>query len=123
MVHNIPEIVRSKDSLRLKFFQSEDNLLAMGLAQFHRNYRLIAEHMLPAKTPKQLKIRSKNLNSKREPSNPVKCLKRTGALQLVETRVAVHEPRGKHLILRKFSMECHQRQNSNCPVLMLNMEL
>eukprot|EP00794_Sanderia_malayensis_P009710 gene9710-10697_t len=62
----------SNESQRLKFFKSEDNLLALGMSQFGNDFELISQYMLPVKTAKQLRTRAKNLCSKREYENPVR---------------------------------------------------
>eukprot|EP00795_Rhopilema_esculentum_P006233 gene6233-11645_t len=84
----------SKENARLKFFRCEDNLLAMGLAQFGKNYDMIAKHLLPIATPKQLYTRAKNLVSKREDdNNPVKVLRRTNCLPPLMTSICINIPR------------------------------
>lgn len=55
-----------------KFFQCEDNLLALGLAQYNRDWSSIKRHYLPVKTLQQIRIRRKNLCAKRAPENVVK---------------------------------------------------
>ena len=82
---------------RMKFTDAEDNLLALGLQQFtgKDKYHLIAEHMLPTKTPKQLEVRKKNLCSQNSQYNPVYLLIKEGVEVLdmpVETKITI--PRG-----------------------------
>uniref|UniRef100_T1J6B0 Myb-like domain-containing protein n=1 Tax=Strigamia maritima TaxID=126957 RepID=T1J6B0_STRMM len=62
---------------KVVFSEAEDNLLAMGLDQFFKLkdlacHKTIREHMLPAKTEKQIRHRIKNLKSSKMPDNPVK---------------------------------------------------
>ncbi|XP_046559961.1 GON-4-like protein [Haliotis rubra] len=64
----------ARDS-RLTFTSGEDNLIALGLEQFHglKNPRsLIQKYLLPAKTLKQINLRIKNMSSQRSPDNPIK---------------------------------------------------
>ncbi len=79
---------------RLKFFKSEDNLLALGLSQFGFDYDLISQYMLPTKTPKQLKTRTKNLSAKRESENAVKKYKRDKILPPLHSKIYIIQPRG-----------------------------
>jgi hypothetical protein len=63
-----------------KFLQCEDNLLVLGLDQYAHNWNDIRKHYLPVKTLNQIKIRRKNLCSKRAPDNVVKQYKKTGKI-------------------------------------------
>lgn len=83
----------STEASRLKFFRSEDSLLALGVSQFGYDYELISQYLLPCKTAKQLKTRAKNLNSKREHENPVKAFRREGRLPMLTAKVAINKPR------------------------------
>ena len=97
----------SRENARLKFFRCEDNLLAMGLAQFGKNYDMIAKHLLPIATPKQLYTRAKNLVSKREDdSNPVKVLRRTNCLPPLVTSICINVPRCKFIIYLASKYSC-----------------
>ncbi|XP_067666869.1 GON-4-like protein [Haliotis asinina] len=65
--------------MRLTFTGGEDNLIALGLEQFHglKNPRsLIQKYLLPAKTLKQINLRVKNMSSQRAPDNPIKYFQR-----------------------------------------------
>ncbi|WAQ96870.1 GON4L-like protein [Mya arenaria] len=64
-----------RDRSRVKFLDSEDNLLAMGLAQFHHlsdSREYIQRFMLPCKSLKQIQIRIKNLRANAAKDNAVK---------------------------------------------------
>lgn len=85
----------SKEKKRMKFFRSEDNLLALGIDQFGKNFDLISKHLLPVATPLQLKTRAKNLCSKRESQdNPVRFLKSKKQLPTLISTVCINHPRG-----------------------------
>lgn len=81
---------------RMKFIKVEDNLLAIGISQFKGKdkFALIAEHLLPTKTPKQLEVRVKNLCSSREECNPVAVVKKENFLPELHTKVKIKVPRG-----------------------------
>ena len=84
------------DKRRVKFFKSEDNLLALGMEQFGRNFDLISKHLMPVVTPLQLKTKAKNLLSKREcVDNPIRILKLTNRLPHLESGLCINQPRGK----------------------------
>ncbi|KAL4239657.1 Paired amphipathic helix repeat [Mactra antiquata] len=65
-----------KDRANVKFLEAEDNLLAMGIAQFNHLKKeskdYIRRFMLPCKTRKQIEIRIKNLKSTAAKDNSVK---------------------------------------------------
>ncbi|KAL3866908.1 hypothetical protein ACJMK2_044158 [Sinanodonta woodiana] len=66
---------RKKEKNRVKFVESEDNLLSLGLEQFQHLplfLDLIKKFLLPCKTVEQIKIRIKNLSAKKAPDNAVK---------------------------------------------------
>ena len=65
---------------RTMFTDAEDNLLALGMAQFDRDFKLIHEHLLPAKSPKQLQIRCKNKSASRAPENVIRHFRYTKEL-------------------------------------------
>ena len=83
-------------SNRLKFSKFEDHLLAMGLEQFKKRgkYELIAEHLLPTRTPAQLRCRVKNLLNRNETSNPVAVLWRDNYLPDLHVKDSIKVPRG-----------------------------
>ena len=84
------------DKKRVKFFRSEDNLLALGLEQFGKNFDLISKYLMPVVTPLQLKTKAKNLLSKREyMDNPVRVLKLTNELPPLDSGLCISVPRGK----------------------------
>ncbi|CAB4005653.1 GON-4 isoform X1, partial [Paramuricea clavata] len=68
-----------------KFLQCEDNLLVLGIDQYAHNWTEIKKHYLPVKTLKQIKIRRKNLCSKRAPDNVVKQYRDTGKIPMLPT--------------------------------------
>ena len=72
-----PKLLRG---LRVKFYEAEDTLLALGLQQFDKRWDLIQQHLLPVKTPKQLQNRCKNLLSARAPENIIKYYRRNKRL-------------------------------------------
>ncbi|KAK3595161.1 hypothetical protein CHS0354_002761 [Potamilus streckersoni] len=68
-----------KDKERVKFLDSEDNLLSLGLEQFRHlplYCELIKKFLLPCKTVDQIKFRIKNLGAKKAPDNAVKFYRR-----------------------------------------------
>ncbi|XP_031572014.1 GON-4-like protein [Actinia tenebrosa] len=82
-----PNITKDAASLRVKFTETEDNLLALGIKQFQRNWKMIQTHLLPVKTPKQLQIRCKNLLSNRAQMNVVKNLRQTNSVWKLPTKI------------------------------------
>ncbi len=86
----------SREAQRLKFFRSEDSLLALGMSQFGNDFGLIAEYMLPVKIAKQLRTRAKNLCSKREYDNPVRKFKKDNVLPVLNSKVFITQPRSKY---------------------------
>ena len=62
------------------FTEAEDNLLALGISQFDKDFKLIHAHLLPAKSPKQLQIRCKNKTAARAPENVIKHYRQTKEL-------------------------------------------
>ena len=72
-----------------KFLQSEDNLLVLGIDQYGHDWLQIKKHYLPVKTLNQIKIRRKNLCSKRSQDNVVKQYKKTGIIPVLPTIPAV----------------------------------
>ncbi|XP_012563928.2 GON-4-like protein isoform X2 [Hydra vulgaris] len=82
-------------SQRVRFSKFEDHLLAMGLEQFKRRgkYDLIAKHMLPTRTSRQLRCRVKNLLSRNEISNPVAVYWRDGYLPNIPVNDTIKLPR------------------------------
>eukprot|EP00117_Sycon_ciliatum_P032430 scpid24867/ scgid1953/ GON-4-like protein; GON-4 homolog len=69
-------------SRRVAFSTAEDNLLALGLTVFGKNYDLITANYLPMKTPQQLKIRHSNRTKSKKELNVIRTLKKTGSLRL-----------------------------------------
>ena len=65
---------------RMMFTEAEDNLLALGISQFDKDFKLIHAHLLPAKSPKQLQIRCKNKTAARAPENVIKHYRQTKEL-------------------------------------------
>ena len=80
---------------RIKFSQAEDNLLALGIAQFAKDWKLIQAHLLPVKSSKQLQIRCKNLSSTRAKENVVKYFRRTGEMWPFSTKIVSNVPYGE----------------------------
>lgn len=66
-----------------KFLQSEDNLLVLGLEKCGRSWSDIKKCFLPVKTLNQIKIRRKNMCSKRAYDNVVKEFENTGIVPLL----------------------------------------
>ena len=88
--------VEMEKELRIKFHKSEDNLIALGMAQFGKDFELIAKHMMPIATVKQIATRAQNLASKREEFwNPVKLYWKTKQLPALKSEVCINNPRGK----------------------------
>ncbi|KAK3735384.1 hypothetical protein QZH41_008714 [Actinostola sp. cb2023] len=82
--------VKELSSLRVKFTETEDYLLALGMKQFQRNWKVIQTHLLPVKTPKQLQIRCKNLYSSRAQDNIIKHLRDTKTLGKLPTDIIIY---------------------------------
>ena len=88
------------DRKRMRFFPSEDNLLALGMEQFGRNYELISKHLLPVATPHQLKTRVKNICSKRvDDDNPVRSVRNKKILPPLKTELCLTFPRGESYVI------------------------
>lgn len=94
-----PNTTKDPASLRIKFTETEDNLLALGMKQFQKNWKLIQTHLLPVKTPKQLHIRCKNLLSNRAQMNVVKYLRQNNSVWKLSTKVRPISSPGKILLL------------------------
>ncbi|XP_072051449.1 uncharacterized protein [Amphiura filiformis] len=71
---------------KLKFTDSEDNLIVFGLDQFRSfskledKMKLIQEHMMPSKTVKSLCLHVKNMSSTRSGDNVIKLYRRFGVI-------------------------------------------
>jgi hypothetical protein len=94
-----PNGIKDPSCLRVKFTETEDNLLALGMKQFQRNWKLIQTHLLPVKTPKQLQIRCKNLLSNRANDNVVKHLRQTDTVWKLPAKVKVNLSPGEVLLM------------------------
>jgi hypothetical protein len=65
-------VVSTGSTARYKWTPAEDELLAIGFENFHKNWNLIHRRMLPGKDSASIATRFKNKTSKKSKENPIK---------------------------------------------------